>query len=293
MIAAMSDWWRLRKYKIDYFDIPGGNWLPDEEPCPCQYGPVFVAMHRMAHQINGRAESLDEANRIIEWLGTFPWRHDVCREQILRKGTSFWPEKLNGYEYDPSRRKYLHFNWENHGAIWLAAASVAWLMENVDGPLRRVLQHAMGNYFRWMSSVLTDDLLFPYWSQTDLETGKTYSLVRPRASTDRKDRLIDFDWNFLTYASKIAWGDPAARLADLGVLAHQLAPGFSPGALSLSKTMLSKLDDQRLKWFIDPDGQQLMPEDAWLAYVMSSEAPAFTSLTYWRARAWGINLEGE
>jgi hypothetical protein len=288
MMVEMSDWWRLRNYKLVYFDHEG-DWFSGV--AVQQYGPLYAMMHEMAHRISGRDEYRKEAERCIEKCGSFAWRHDIAREEMLATGKTNWPASLHGYEYDPSRRPFLHFNWENLSAIWLAAASAAWLMENLDSPLRHTLKHAIGNYFRWMSRALNDDLLFPYWSQTDLETEKTYPLVRPRTSTNRKDYIIDFDWNFFAYASKVGWGDPAARLVDLGVIAHHLSPGFSPGALSLSKAMLARIDDERLKWFIDPDGKHFMPEDAWMAHVMSSEVPSFTVLTYWRAKTLGIDLE--
>ena len=46
-------------------------------------------------------------------------------------------------------------------------------------------------------------------------------------------------------------------LTDTAMLAHHSAPGFSPGALSLCKTMLAKLDSARMRYMTDPDGEQL------------------------------------
>lgn len=290
MIPAMSDWWRTRKYKIDYFDIPGGCWLPDNEACPSQYGPVFVMMHLMAHRITGRAECRDEAQRIIKWLGTFPTRYDVCRQQMLRDGTCFWPEKLHGYEYDSSRRPYLMLDWENSGAIWLAAAPAAWLHDH-EPSLRPLMEHAIGNYYRTKIRNLTPDLGVLYWTQFDLETNQSYPLVRPRISTDVKDYIIGLNWNLFAYASKIITGDVGGRILDMAMLAHHYAPGFSPGALTLAKRMLAKLDDQRLATFWDPTGEEFMPEDRWLTEVLSSETPSLAALTYWQAKSWGTDLE--
>lgn len=291
MIPAMSDWWRLRKYRLAYFDRPESSWLPDEEVCPSQYGPMFAEMHLMAHQITGRPESRDEAYRIIEWLGTFPWRHDVCRELMVRKGTCFWPEKLYGYEYDPSRRQYLHMDWENYSAIWYAATAAAWMIENHDDEsLKRTLRHAMANYLRHSRQNLTDDFGNLYWSQTDLDTGKCYPLVRPRISTDVKDFLIGLNWNFFSYASKFYWNEQGQILTDIAMLAHHYAPGFSPGALSLYKTMMAKLDNERMHYMTDPDGKQLMASEKWMCRSLPSTMP-LTPLAYWRARVWGIDME--
>jgi len=215
----------------------------------------------------------------------------VSREQMLKEGKCFWPKRLHGYEYDPSRRKYLHLDWENYCCIWYAASAAAWLIENEPG-LKPMLQHAMGNYFRHMKqNVLGDDLLPFYWSQTDLETGKCYPLIVPRISTDRKDSVIDFDWNFCYYTSELRWGDNAACLLDTALLAHLYAPGFSPGALTMAKGMLAKLDGNRLRWMIDPDGKQLMPEDRWIGETLSSQGPVFAVLSYWRAKLNNVVLE--
>lgn len=288
MLPAMSDWWRTRNYRLVYFDHEG-DWLNGDGLH--QYGPFYLVLHTMAHRITGRQEYRDEADRILKMAIPFPWRHDVSREQMLKEGKCFWPERLHGYEYDPSRRKYLHLDWENYCAIWYASSSASWMIEN-EPSLKPTLQHAMGNYFRHQrQNVLEEDGLPFYWSQTDLETGKCYPLIRPRISTNVKDYVVDFDWNFCAYTSKLRWGDNAACLLDTALLAHHYAPGFSPGALTMARTMLAKLDGNRLRWMIDPDGQQLMPEDRWIGDTLSSQTPVFTVLTYWRARSWGIDVE--
>lgn len=287
MIPAMSDWWRLRDYKLVYFDHEG-DWLRGD--ATYQYGPFYAAMHLMAYKITGRHECRVEADRLIEMLGDFRWRHDQYREQILREGKCFWPERLHGAEYDPSRRAYLHLDWEIYSAIWMAASPVAWLIENHDDPrLLHTLRHALGNYLRHARQNLTEDFNTLYWTQTDLESGKCYPLVRERISTNRKDFLIDFDWNFFAYAGKFYWTENAAFLIDTAMLANHLAPQFSPGALSLAMTMLTKLDDARMKYMVDPDGEQLMASEKWLCDCLPS-ATVMYSLAYWRARAWGISL---
>src|SRR5262249_38118821 len=100
MLPAMSDWWRKRDYKIVYFDHEG-DWLyhPDAR---CQYGPSYIVMHVMAHQLTGKQEYRNEADRIAKLCGAFVWRHDLLREQMVNDGKTFWPDRLNGYEYDSS-----------------------------------------------------------------------------------------------------------------------------------------------------------------------------------------------
>jgi hypothetical protein len=53
---------------------------------------------------------------------------------------------------------------------------------------------------------------------------------------------------------------------------------------------LAQLDQRRLRWMIDPDGRQVLPELRYMTESLSSDVPAFTILTYWRARLAGIVL---
>ena len=55
--------------------------------------------------------------------------------------------------------------------------------------------------------------------------------------------------------------------------------------------MLKKLNNERLHWFIDPDGEQLRQGEKGLRYVLSSDVPVFTLLAYWRAKASNIPIE--
>ena len=188
----------------------------------------------------------------------------------------------------------MHLDWENYSAIWMAASPVAWLIENgdddSDSQFKHTLRHALGNNLRHAKQNLTDDLNKLYWTQTDLESGRCYPFVRPRVSTDVKDFLIGLNWNFFAYASGFYWTEDGALMTDIALLAHRHAPGFSPGALSLCKAMLWRLDDARMRYMIDPDGEQLMPSERWMCNCLPS-ATVMAVLTYWRARNWGIDLD--
>jgi hypothetical protein len=117
-------------------------------------------------------------------------------------------------------------------------------------------------------------------------------LVRPSVSNDFPSQyLMPFNINFYAYQSEVCYGDDAARIADVAVMAQQHAREFSPGAIPLACSILGTLDDRRLHHFIDPDGRQLMPEDQWMCDSLSSDTPALAVLAYWRATVAGIPLE--
>jgi hypothetical protein len=292
MIPAIADWWRTRDYKLTYFDNEG-DWFYNEW-ARAQYGPVYVQMHVMAYHVTGDEVYRKEADRLLELIGPFRTRVDSARKKLAETGESgeaCWPKNLYGFEYDPSRRKYLFLDWENTGAIWLAAAPAAWLYDH-EPSLRPLLSHVIGNYYRVKINNLTPDLGCPYWSQLDLETNQSHPLVRPRiTSKDPKDFIIGLNWTLFSYASNTLCGDIGGRVMNIALLAHHYAPDFSPGALNLAQRMLAKLDDQRLASFWDPTGHEFMPEDRWLTEVLSSETPSFAVLSYWQAKSWGIDLD--
>jgi hypothetical protein len=93
------------------------------------------------------------------------------------------------------------------------------------------------------------------------------------------------------YDGNLCWQDGPARIPDTAVMAYHHAPEFCPGSLSLAKSMLARLDDDRLRWMIDPDGDQLEPEEEPIKYVLSSDVPGFSVLAYWRAQSYNIPLE--
>lgn len=285
ILPAMSDWWRLNDYKLVYFD-KAGDWLHgDSLP---QYGPEYAALHMMAHRITQREEYAAEARRVLELVGPYPTRFDVARQQLAATGKTNWPEKLHGYEYDVSRRGYLHLDWEVYAPIWFGMAAVAWMLEN-DADDRRLLEQALGNYHRQLKHHLTPDLLALYWTQTDLETEKVYPLVRGRDTDDWTKWIISFNWDLFSYQARNYWNDDIARVMHGALLAHHYAPQFSPGAQELCREMMTRLDSERLHYVLDPH-QELAPTDLWLTQTLSSEMPGFVLLTYWQARCWGIEL---
>jgi hypothetical protein len=82
----------------------------------------------------------------------------------------------------------------------------------------------------------------------------------------------------------VCWGDSVARIPIVSAIANKYAGDFCPGALALAKKVLTKLDNTRLQWFIDPDGRQLLPPDRWMSRC-TGEMLIDACLGYWYARA--------
>lgn len=282
LLPAMADWWRERDYTLHFFtrdwNIFDGGY----------HYPSMACLNLIAYQVSGAAIYRDEGRRLLLLAGPWPTRFDAAREEMYRNGSSNWPERLHGFEYDPERRPFLFRNTENRAAMWLTLAPADWLMRH-DPLLSDVLKQAIGRFYHAMQLGLRPDLLSLYSIQVDLERDTWYPLRTQPTAESRATSLTN--WLFEAYDSEVAWGDAACRLVDMALIGYQHAREFCPGALPLARSLLQRLDSQRLMHFIDPDGQQLLPELEWMRYVLSSDVPAFTLLAYWRARVHGIALD--
>ena len=282
LLPAMADWWRARDYTLHFFtrewNIFDGGY----------HYPSMACLNYMAYQVSGSPIYRNECRQLLMLAGPWPTRFDAAREEMYRTGTSSWPERLHGCEYEPERRPFLLRNTENRAAMWLTLAPAGWLMRH-DASLSDVLKQAIGRFYHAMQLGLRSDLLSLYSIQVDLERDTWYPLRSIPSAASRAASLTN--WLFEAYDSEVAWGDAASRIVDMALIGYQHAREFCPGALPLARALLQRLDSQRLHHFIDPDGQQLLPEIDWMRYVLSSDVPAFTLLAYWRARANGIALQ--
>jgi hypothetical protein len=151
-----------------------------------------------------------------------------------------------------------------------------------------LFRHALSRYWAYMQKGMTDDLMSYYAIKHNvvLDTWEPYNDPLPPEDATPGDR----GWHFHRYRRGVRWGDAACRILHCSVLAHHYAHGFCPGALDLARRMMARLDNQRLLWMIDPDGEQLHRLDEWMGYSLSSDVPAVTLRAYWFARLHGIEL---
>ncbi len=281
-IPQMADWWRTRNYSIQYFTYKLVGCDQYEF-----FNLGFIALNMMAYLATGRWEYLKEAQRLSGLMAAIPTPYDKRREQMF-DGTLDRSEWLKGFEHDPERYPYLIVDIECRPVTWLVLCSLPFLMEH-DLSRTHLFKYVLSRIYKHIQYGLRPDLLSLWVIQVDLERDLWFPMnVPPTPESEARPRFND---HVYSYYSEICYGDETGRIPHVGVLAHRYARDFCPGALTLAKTLLRKLDNRRLHWFIDPDGKQFHPFDAWMADVLSSEVPAFTCLTYWAARAYGIPLE--
>jgi hypothetical protein len=68
------------------------------------------------------------------------------------------------------------------------------------------------------------------------------------------------------------------------LLAAKYTEDVAADARALALRMLESVDETRIRWMVDPDGKQIIPELSYMNDVLSSEMPATYLATYWRGR---------
>ncbi|MEN9938247.1 MAG: hypothetical protein RLZZ387_4826 [Chloroflexota bacterium] len=294
LLPAMADWWRERDYTIAYFERRF-RILDD-----AYHAPTMACLNALAFQVTADRRYMEESRRLLTLAGPWATRLDLERARMLAElrgelaaaqdiATAQSNRDLGDAAYDPARAPFVVRNTENRAAMWMMAAAADALFQH-ELSLGGLLQQAVARYFDHCRFGLREDLLSHYVVQVDLERNTWYPLVRPITPERRAWAARSGLSLFVAYDSEVCWADAAARIADIAVIGHLRAPALCPGALTLARTLLARLDDRRLHWMIDLDGQQLLPELRWMGESLSSDAPVFAVLAYWRARAHGIEL---
>jgi len=286
ILVEIADWWMRNDYKLAFFGSAAGSWLMGNIP---QYGPMFALMAHLAYRVTNDEKYLRECRRILELCGPWMLIYDDIRLRRRAGDTSYypWPKHLHGREYDPGRRPFLMSDWETRAPMWFVAGPAEYFMQT-DLVNRHLMRHVLGRIYRYMQFGLRDDLLQLYWEQVDLER----DLWRPLSLYYTEETIKNplFGWHFMGYVSEVCNQDGVFRLVDACLIAHEHAYEFAPGAFSLAKRILATLDADRMRTFVDPDGQQLLPPDQYLKHTICSELPDI-SIAYWRARLNRIPLE--
>ena len=90
-------------------------------------------------------------------------------------------------------------------------------------------------------------------------------------------------WRFLHFVGWIRSGMHSAMFARAAVAIHAYFPDL--GALATAQHILKRLTRDKLRWFVDMDGQQLPPDMRWMDRVYSGDAVTHWLWAYWEARA--------
>ena len=266
MIGKMVKFWMRRNYFYPYFGQPL-HW-------PLERFPVFAWL---AWQHTGREEFRDEFARLCE----LPEVNTVLPFAALR-----WDELLAETKQRPpafdfekgTNQRLIRLNPETTESGFISlAALLAYQAPHRELWLDKV-RHLYDMGQRWIAE--DGYALGPHLY--DLQTGKLAE-VRQVLATGAGSG----GWKFLGFVGWIRSGMWSAMFARAAVGIQDYFPEI--GALDLAGRILSQLDQNKLRWFVDMDGRQFPEDMRWIGRVFSGDAVTHWLWAYWEARGrWKI-----
>ena len=274
MFIAFADHWRAIDYTLSYF---GHHWVVKN--ATDSYNLILVMLNAIAYRFSRSEVHLNEARR---FRSQGAWNRETNIDLIKC-------DRLNHGGFRPGlETAFKDVLKENEAICWEANIHCKYAViaiENILAVAPELIQDdaegAFTRFFKIWRYGVGDDLMPYYWYAIDAAN----DTWRPLPKTDQlpKDQWL-FGHPLLSYLSQIRWMDPLARFMYTAVVAAKRAPAVAIEARSLAVRILEKVDARRLRWMVDPDGKQLIPEIGYAGEVLSSEvAPTFLA-AYWRGR---------
>ena len=91
----------------------------------------------------------------------------------------------------------------------------------------------------------------------------------------------------LSYTSQKRWMEPLCRFLVTSVITAEHSAPMRDASIGLAKRIMEHVDEVRIKWQHDPDGKQIVADNADIKSALSSEMPASYLATFWRGRRQG------
>ena len=82
--------------------------------------------------------------------------------------------------------------------------------------------------------------------------------------------------------------EPLCRFLVTSVITAEYSSDQRSAAIDLAQRIMQSVDAVRIKWQHDPDGQQIVADNADVKEALSSEMPASYLATFWRGRKRGF-----
>ena len=142
----------------------------------------------------------------------------------------------------------------------------------------------LDTWWQTWSIGMGDDLLPYYYFIVDVEK----DTWRPAPRTKRLPRN---QWLLgqpgLSYTSQKRWMEPLSRFLVTSGITADYSTAMRQPAINLARRIMESVDAVRIKWQHDPDGNQIVADNAEIKEVLSSEMPASYLATFWRGRIQG------
>lgn len=265
MLRDIADFMTRRNYQIWNLNdaVDSRPWNLAEPYCNATY----VLAQALAFRVTGEEDYRKEALRLagLSW-----WREDsnldAWRRQGLERMLMFERVCLGGY-------------------VLKAAGAIAEILPEVFGATPEAqaatLERCCRKWWSFCQLGMDADGYQHYWIDIDVRNGTW------RPTGIRPIEKPPFPGTFGEYYSDVRWNDQLYRILTgaFTVVAH--CPELREPTRGWIKDLMAKTNGRRLRWMVDPDGQQLKPDIRWMECMLSSEAPFHYLTTYWRGRKAG------
>jgi hypothetical protein len=285
MLAAFADYWRSVDYTLTYF---GNTW---NFGAWGGYGNAkLILVNVLAYHFTGRAVYMDEVRRFLDranWMrgsDVSDWRTRLEEERQKTGQLSTYvngPAQFAKHLLKPGEVLF----WESAILCKFVAVAAEIIQEIQPDLLGGKLPHLLQEWWEQGSYGTGEDALPYYWFAADFLKGTWRPLPNTPPLPREQWPLGD---PFMAYTSQVRWNEPLARLLVTSVIACRHAPDLAKRAEQEARHILGLVDETRLHWIVDPDGQQLPQELRYYGQCLSSEMPASFLAAYWRGRRDGL-----
>jgi hypothetical protein len=271
MFVGFADHWRKIDYLLGYF---GNHWNVKRHTDA--YNAVFVMLNAIAYRFSKNPVHLQEAKNFYAYAD---WMRETNVGSQLRRRLKNGPTDRD-ILFKEVLREDETICWETNHAKFLAVA-----VENILAVAPELIgsdvDPALKVFWETWPFGLGEDLLPYYWFAVNARTKEWRPLEKTAMLPPDKCAFGD---PFMGYISQVRYTASLTRFMYISVVAAKHCRAIAKDARGLAMRIMEKIDRTRLKWMIDPDGQQLIPELRYMGQVLDSElAPTYVA-TYWRGR---------
>ena len=280
MGVNFAEYWIRKDYVLDYF---GNYW--DMKGDRYSYNAIMTSLNAMAWYYSGDAKFLGEAEK---WFKDARWHIDTNVEELrhtfeaqlndIKSGKKVSKGVFQdnfGHLFKPE--EFLFWEGNIHSNFVTIAAD---LIHSVKPDLFNLDMD--GIISRWLSNFHygVEDYAPYYWYSIDItdnswrKVGKTELLPKER---------WPFKEMFMGYMSEIRWGQPLARFMVVAAFAAVYCREGDE-KMKIGTGIMNAVDEQRIKWVFDFDGEQLLPELRHMYDILSGEVPPAYLASYWMLR---------
>ena len=242
------------------------------------YNAIYMLIPFLAYLVTNQERYLEEMNRVAQ-LGH--WRTESYLGPWAREGL----ERMLMFE----RVCLAHFALS---PAEIFAREYPRIFGVTPDEQQRTLAHLSEEWWKFGALGIDEDDYSNYWVDIDVRnaTWRSTGLTPLQPKAEGSENEFNGDYFFIRYYSDVKFPPPLYRQIHNSLILYNHATDSQrqTEAKAMFLRLLHKTDGNRLRWMIDLDGQQLLPEIKYHCCILDSEAPFHYLYMYWRGVEQGL-----